>query len=232
MAVSTHLKIDLGEYDARIRTFIPHYEEMLEAATAALDAAARPIGTLVDLGTGTGALAGRMAQVARRARLIGIDEDEGMLALAARRLPRRRTSLVFDSFLRASLPRCDAVTASFALHHIEHQRDRKALYLRIAAALRRGGVVITADCYPAADPTLAARGRRLWRDHLAATYGPRQAEGFLRAWSHEDFYVPLPVELSLLEAAGLAPEVTWRRDAFAVVVATPTSSGRGRPRRR
>lgn len=232
MAVSTHLNIDLGEYDARIRTFIPHYEEMLAAATESLGAASRPIETLVDLGTGTGALAGLMAKAARRARLVGIDEDQGMLAMAAKRLPRRRTTLVFGSFLRAALPRCDAVTASFALHHIQHHRDRKALCVRIAAALRRGGVLISADCYPPVAPTLAARGRRRWRDHLAATYGTREAEGFLRAWSHEDFYVPLPVELSLLEEAGLSPEVTWRRDAFAVVVATPTSSGRGRPRRR
>jgi SAM-dependent methyltransferase len=205
---------------------------MLDAATTSLAAASRPIETLVDLGIGTGALAGRMAKAARTARLVGIDEDQGMLAMAEKRLPRRRTTLRFDSFLRATLPRCDAVTASFALHHIEHHEDRKALYVRIAAALRRGGVLISADCYPSADATLSARGRRLWRDHLAATYGTRQAEGFLRAWSHEDFYVPLPVELSLLEGAGLSPEVTWRRDAFAVIVATPTSSGRGRLRRR
>jgi SAM-dependent methyltransferase len=232
MAVSTHLNIDLGEYDARIRTFIPNYEEMLDAAVAALPAASRPIRTLVDLGIGTGALAGRMAKAAPRARLIGIDEDQGMLAMAARRLPRRRTTLVCDSFLRATLPRADAVTASFALHHIEHHRDRKALYLRIAAALRRGGVLISADCHPPADAALAARGRLLWRDHLASAYGRREAERFLRAWSHEDFYVPLPVELATLHEAGLTPEVTWRRDAFAVIVATPTSSARGRPRRR
>jgi hypothetical protein len=155
-----------------------------------------------------------------------------MIAMAARRLPRRRTSLVFSSFLKATLPRCDAVTASFALHHIEHQRDRRALYLRIAAVLRRGGVLISADCHPSADSALAARGRRLWRDHLALAYGRREAERFLRAWSHEDFYVPLPVEISLLEEAGLSPEVTWRRDSFAVIVATLTSSARGRLRRR
>lgn len=232
MAVSTHLNIDLAEYDERIRTFIPHYEEMLDAAATALLAASRPIGTLVDLGTGTGALAQRMATAARRARLVGIDEDPGMLAIAARRLPRRRTTLVCDSFLRATLPRCDAVTASFALHHIEHHRDRKALYRRIAIALRRGGVLISADCYPAAGVALSARGRRMWRDHLAESYGGREAERFLRAWSHEDFYVPLPVELALLAAAGLSAEVAWRRDSFAVIVATPTSSGPGRlPRR-
>lgn len=232
MAVSTHLQIDLADYDARIRTFIPHYEEMLDAAATALVAVSRPVDTLVDLGTGTGALAGRMLAAARGARLIGIDEDQGMLAMAGRRLPSRRTTLVCESFLRASLPRCDAVTASFALHHIEHLRERKALYRRVATALRRGGALITADCHPPVDPTLAARGRRLWLDHLASSYGRREAGRFLRAWSHEDFYVPLSVELTLLEAAGLSPEVTWRRDSFAVIVATLTSSGSGRLRRR
>jgi ubiquinone/menaquinone biosynthesis C-methylase UbiE len=220
MAVSTHLQIDLREYDARIRTFIPHYEEMLEAAVAALHAAGRPVETVVDLGTGTGALVARVGKALMRARLVGIDEDEGMLAMAARRLPARRTTLVFDNFLRATLPRCDAVTASFALHHVEHQRTKKALFCRMRAALRPGGVLVSADCHPCSHPALAAAGREAWRDHLASTYGRRKAEGFLQAWSHEDFYVPLDAELALLRGAGLSPEVAWRRDSFAVIVAT------------
>jgi ubiquinone/menaquinone biosynthesis C-methylase UbiE len=219
MAVSTHLKIDLGEYDARIRTFIPRYEEMLDAAVAALHAAGRPIETVLDLGTGTGALAERVARVWKRVEIVGIDEDQGMLAMAGRRLSRR-AALVHDDFVTAPLPRCDAVTASFALHHIEQPRTKKALYRRVKAALRRGGVLVTADCHPATHPPLAAAGRTAWRDHLAVTYGRRKAEGFLRAWSHEDFYMPLDVEVSLMRAAGLSPEVTWRRDAFAVIVAT------------
>ena len=220
MAVSTHLQIDLGEYDARIRTFIPRYEEMLAAAVVALRAAERPIEVVVDLGTGTGALAERVAKSFKRARLVGIDEDQGMLAMAARRLPARRTTLVLDSFLHATLPRCDAVIASFALHHVEHHRTKKALYRRVRTALRPGGVLVSADCHPASGASLAAGGRTAWRDHLAETYGRRKAEGFLHAWSHEDFYVPLDVELSLLRGAGLSPEVTWRRDSFAVIAAT------------
>ncbi len=220
MSVSSHLQIDLAEYDTRIRTFIPAYEEMLAAAVAALGAAGRPIRTLVDLGTGTGALSARVSRQHRRARIIGIDEDAGMLAAAAARLPRARTTLITASFLQADLPRCDAVIASFALHHVEHARTKTRLYRRVREALRKGGVVVTADCHPPTNVTLAERGHLAWRDHLAASYGRRKAEGFLRAWSHEDFYVPLDRELSLMRAAGLAPEVTWRRDAFAVIVAT------------
>jgi SAM-dependent methyltransferase len=220
MAVAAHLAIDLAEYDDRIRTFIPRYEEMLDGAVSSLRAASRPLSLVVDLGTGTGALAARVARTARRARLVGIDEDEGMLAMARRRLPGRRTTLRCESFLEATLPRCDAVIASFALHHVAERRTKKALYRRIGTALRRGGVLVSADCYPPEHPALAAAGRTAWRDHLAASYGPRQADAFLRAWSHEDFYVPLDAELAMMRAAGLSPEVTWRRDAFAVIAAT------------
>lgn len=219
MAVSIHLKIALNEYDARIRTFIPDYEPMLDAAVAALVAARRPVRTVVDLGTGTGALAARVARAVPGVELIGIDEDEGMLGMAARRLKRHRATLIPGNFVRVPLPRCDAMTASFALHHIEQRRVKKALYARARAALRSGGALVSADCHPAANRALAAAGRDAWHAHLAKSYGPRKAEAFLRAWAHEDFYVPLDVELTLLQSAGFTADVVWRRGSFAVIAA-------------
>jgi len=47
---TSHLGIDLKDYDSRIRTFIPHYEEMLDVGGAAIPSRAR---TIVDLGMGT-----------------------------------------------------------------------------------------------------------------------------------------------------------------------------------
>ena len=43
MGVASHLGIKLTEYDSRIRTFIPHYEEMLGVAAAAIPPRARTI---------------------------------------------------------------------------------------------------------------------------------------------------------------------------------------------
>ena len=68
MSVSAHLGIAIDEYDRRIRTFIPRYEEMLEQAARAIDRRARVI---VDLGVGTGALAARCLKHAPRARVVG-----------------------------------------------------------------------------------------------------------------------------------------------------------------
>lgn len=216
MSVATHLAIDLDEYDARIRTFIPYYEEMLDVA-AALVGARRPR-VVVDLGTGTGALAARVARRVRSASIVGIDEDEGMIAAAARRLPKRRSTMVHGSFLDRPLPPCDAVIASFALHHVASPRAKRALFARARRALRQGGVLVSADCHPSAIASLAAAGHDAWRAFLAATYGPRKARDFLATWAKEDFYTTLPVELDLLRKARFDADVVWRRDGFAVVV--------------
>lgn len=222
MSVSSHLGIALAEYDARIRTFIPYYEEMIDLA-ARIAAAGRPR-VVVDLGTGTGALAARIGRLAPGARLVGIDEDAGMIAAASRRLGRRRATFVHDTFLRAPLPRCDSISASLALHHVASPRRKRAFFARAAAALRSGGVLVSADCHPSALAGRAAADREAWLAFLARTYGSRGARQYLDAWSGEDFYTTLSDEIRLLRAAGFDTDVAWRRDSFAVVVAQPRTT--------
>jgi tRNA (cmo5U34)-methyltransferase len=218
MGVAAHLGIGLGSYDATIRTLIPHYDELLHAAEAAVDALARPAPTVVDLGTGSGALAARVLRVRPRARVIGIDEDESMLALAQKRL-RGQLAVVRGNFERAALPRCDLMTASYALHHVRTRRRKAALYRRAFDALRPGGVLAIGDNFLASSREMQARDRARWIAHLRRRYSAARAEGFLRAWAKEDVYFPLRDELTMLEGAGFRAEVTWRRDSFAVVCA-------------
>ena len=88
MGVASHLGIKLGDYDRSIRTFIPHYEDMLDAAAEAVAALAVHKPRVVDLGTGSGALAARVLAASPGARVTGIDADEGMLGMA-QQAPRR-----------------------------------------------------------------------------------------------------------------------------------------------
>ncbi len=215
MGVATHLGIDLAEYDARIRTFIPHYEEMLDVAASAVDPRA---GTIVDLGIGTGALSARCCAHVSRAKVIGIDSDSEVLKAAAERVPD--AELICDSFARCKIPACDAVVASFALHHVRTRKAKHALYARIAQAIRGGGQFITVDCQPAHEKRLAIRQFAAWKAHLRSTYDERQAEDYLVAWAEDDFYVPLDAEIELMSKAGFRVEVLWRKDAFAVLLGT------------
>ena len=215
MSVASHLGIELAEYDHRIRTFIPNYEEMLDAAADAVDPNAR---TIVELGIGTGALAARCLKRARNATVIGIDADDDILGLARRRL-RGAATLRTANFVQAPLPRADAVVASIALHHVRSRTAKVRLYRRIRAALQPGGVFISADCHPAGTRDRRRAQHDAWMAHLRESYSTRKASALLRAWRKEDVYVTLDAELALLQSAGFSVDVAWRRGMFAVIVA-------------
>jgi len=213
MSVASHLGIDLTEYDSRIRTFIPHYEEMLDVAAAAIPARTR---TIVDLGVGTGALSARCLATAARATTVGIDVDPEILALAKRRLGER-AAFITGSFLRAPLPACDALVASFALHHVRTRAAKASLYRRVRAALRAGGVFISVDSNPASETAVRRAQLDEWLGHLRQTYSASRAKAIFTSWSHEDVYVPLDAEIDLMRSAGFRVELIWRRGAFAVI---------------
>jgi len=217
MGAAAHLGIKRNEYDAVIRTLIPHYDELLSAAAAALASTARMAPTVVDLGTGSGALAKQILNVSPKARLIGIDEDMEMLAMAHKRL-RGRIETVQGNFEQARIPRCDVVSSSFALHHIPTGRRKGALYKRAFTALRPGGVLVSADCFLASGKALRESHRAAWLRHLHKTYTRRKANSFLRAWAKEDVYFTLDREVELIKDAGFAVDVLLRKDCFAVIV--------------
>jgi tRNA (cmo5U34)-methyltransferase len=221
MSVAAHMKIRLDEYDARIPTFIPGYHQMLDRAALCLRALPAPPRTIVDLGTGTGALAARCLQQAPGAALVGIDEGRGR---GHARLARQRlgaaggiASLVTGSFLDVQVPACDAVVASLALHHVRTRERKQVLFEDIRRALRPGGLLVNADCCPSSDPALARVEREAWHAHLRAANSEEETQANFDAWAAEDVYVPLEEELAMLRQAGFTPEVVWRLAPMAVI---------------
>ena len=221
-SVASHLAFSPAKYDARIRSLIPLYDELIAEAAGALGHAARPVRTIVDLGIGTGALAQACLEHAPRARIWGIDADPDMMAVARQRLGQRsrRVTMTAGSFLDEALPSCDAMVA-YALHHIRSRRAKLAFYRRCFRALRPGGILINGDCAPASTARGFARDLDVWFRHLAKTFGSRaKGRRVYESWAEEDTYVPLAEEIRLLERAGFAVDVPWRRSPFAVIVAS------------
>lgn len=220
MSVSRHLRISLAEYDSRIRTFVPHYEDLVRIAGESLRLISSPEPRIVDLGVGTGALAAACLDARPEAELIGLDSDPGMLRAATARLAAYpRVKLLEGDFLKGEIPACDAIVASVSLHHIRKPDEKRAFYAKCHAALRQSGMLVTADCFPGAEPALAAEHREAWLIHLEKTYSRPEAEAHLSAWAEEDVYFSLESEMAWLRGAGFRPEVLWRRDGFAVVAA-------------
>jgi SAM-dependent methyltransferase len=227
MSVATHLAVSPAEYDTRIRSLIPLYDELIAEVARALGHAARPVRMIVDLGIGTGALARACLERSPAARVWGIDADPDMMAIARTRLGRlsRRVTMTTGSFVEASLPSCDAMIASYSLHHIRTPRAKAAFYRRCYQALRPGGVLINGDCAPASTPRGFARDLDVWFTHLGRSFGSRaRGRRVYESWADEDTYLPLADEIRLLERAGFAVDVPWRRSPFAVIVACRQAS--------
>lgn len=217
-SVRRHLRLDIDEYDATIRRFIPAYEEMI--VTAARAVAARGPGLVLDLGAGTGALAEAVLSLTEDTAVELLDVDEEMLGRARVRLSRfgARTRFTVGSF-DEPLSACDAVMASLALHHVLTLEAKAALFRRAHQALPPGGVLVNADVtMPARGPNRDA-SYEAWADHLVSE-GMERQEAFdhFAAWSSEDTYFPLEAELDALGAAGFEASCPWRRSVSTVVV--------------
>jgi tRNA (cmo5U34)-methyltransferase len=231
--VASHLGLAAADYDREIRRMIPGYEEMLREVVALLDdvldsdtgtGKGRGTGTglaplVVDLGAGTGALAGAILDAIPRARALLVDIDPQMLEVATARLaPHGARVEVRRQRFEDPLPPCDAIVASLALHHVADVDAKRGLYRQLRSALKPGGVLLSADaCVHPAGPE-HDRVFRVWTagmfDH---GIGPGDAEALFAQWSTEDTYQPLSVELALLADAGFQrPDCFWRRGPIAV----------------
>ena len=217
-SVRRHLRVDVDAYDEIIRCFIPGYEAMLDAAARAV-APVHP-GLVLDLGAGTGALSEVILGHDAIATIELVDVDPEMLGQARARLERfgDRARFREQSFLDP-LPACDAVAASLSLHHIPEIEDKRALYRRIHACLRPGGVFVNADAVMPSDPEGRKAGYAFWAAHMVSRGIPEErAYRHFAEWAEEDTYQPIELELAAMAAAGFTAEVAWHEGPMAVLV--------------
>ena len=217
-SVRRHLNVAIAAYDRSIRQFIPGYEEGI-ARAAEVVAAVRPRRVL-DLGAGTGALAAAVLATEGVGEVVAIDVDGEMLAQARVRLARFGARAAFrEQSFDAALPRCDAVAASLALHHVPTMAGKRALYARIHSALRPGGVFANADVTMPMEADSREAAYERWARHLVASgIEQRRAREHFAEWADEDTYFSLEEELAAMREAGFAAECVWEDRPFSLTV--------------
>jgi len=211
--VAGHLGVAADDYDRTIRTFIPNYELMLGTIVHWLAGSVPAGGLVVDLGAGTGALSAAILDALPDVRVQLVDVDPNMLAVAGARCEAHddRVKLRQGRF-EDPLPRCHAVVATLALHHVPTQDAKRELYRSIRAALEADGLVAVGDVLTYADGPERTGMQRDWYAHMAR-HGitPVQADEHFAQWAEEDVYMTLPDELALIADAGFSrPEIFWR----------------------
>jgi L-threonylcarbamoyladenylate synthase len=185
---------DASTYTDEIRADVPAYDFLQDSVAAATGAGARRI---LDLGTGTGETARRVLARHPGASLVGIDENEGMLAVARSQLPAERVQLRVGRIEEPLPPGpFDVVTSALCVHHLDAS-GKADLFSRVHAVLAPGGWFVLGDVVVPADPAAALTP-------LTPGY---------------DRPSPLADQLRWLSEAGFEPAVAWEDGDLAVVAA-------------
>jgi demethylmenaquinone methyltransferase/2-methoxy-6-polyprenyl-1,4-benzoquinol methylase len=195
------------------------------ALVAAVDP--RPGQRVLDVATGTGLVALELAE--RGASVVGLDQSDGMLAVARERLGGRVT------FVRGEAERLpfadgefDALTFTYLLRYVD---DRAATMRELARVVKRGGRIGMLEFGVPAAPPL----RALWRVHTRVGL-PLIGRLASHAWfevgrflgpSIEELHASEPDLPALWRAAGI-DQVQERRMSFgAGIVMSGVTRGDG-----
>jgi ubiquinone/menaquinone biosynthesis C-methylase UbiE len=124
--------------------------ERLWRALVVAHVAPRPGDTIVDVGCGTGSLALRIAHVEPQARIVGVDPDADILAVARRKAGAAGAAFEWREGLGDALEAivgagsADVVVSSLVLHQCPMAMKRAAL-ASMHAVLAPGGRLVIAD---------------------------------------------------------------------------------------
>jgi tRNA (cmo5U34)-methyltransferase len=220
------------DYDVARRRLVPRFDDFYGAALASLPFPRCAAPSVVDLGAGTGLLAGRVGDAWPNARLTLVDVSGAMLAVARLRFRGRGgVRLIEGDYSTLELRAHDAVVSALSIHHLEADAKR-ALFARLQRSLRPGGVFVNADQVAGETPDEDARQRARWEAEARAG-GASDAElEAARERMREDRPSTVGEQLAWLAEAEFAePGCVYRQGMFAVLAARkpggPGGSGRG-----
>jgi len=135
---------------------IPH---RTEGEATLLEFLPRPLGRVLDLGSGDGRLLALVKLARPEAQTVALDFSKSMLDRLRRRFVNDTSVDVVEHNLDAPLPvsigTFDAVVSSFAIHHLTHERKRE-LFGEVFGTLRIGGVFANLEHVDSPSPVLHA----------------------------------------------------------------------------
>ena len=218
-SVEEHLHLQAVEYDRIIRTFIPHYDVILQEIVRWLGGVLPEEGKVIDLGGGTGSLAEGIAERFTRVQIEIRDTDPKMLEIAKQRLSglQDRVRFVEKSFLDP-LPECNAVVATLALHHVRELEQKADIYRNIFKSLKSPGIFLNGDCTMSHQKNIQEAEFQFWSDFMKG-HGMTEEEvrRHFAEWKEEDTYFSLSEEFSALRSAGFQePECYWKYGPLAI----------------
>jgi SAM-dependent methyltransferase len=234
----------IERWDRMQDNYLPYRRERLELIVKLIAATQNSVGTVLDIGCGTGSLMLPLLESFCETEVFGVDFDPTLLVLAEERLAEFggraklvQTDLRDESWLRRVPHPIDAAVSATALHWLS--RDQLSqLYAQLGQILRPGAIFLNADHVRSTNPAIQAA----WEKHREQTHWEQENgkgddwEGFWDAygralgidirelrrkleepWQGSEQGFPLEWHFEKLKASGFeAVDCFWRCDCDAI----------------
>jgi tRNA (cmo5U34)-methyltransferase len=131
---------------------LPAYEELQDRVASLTEGLS--VSRILELGTGTGETSRRVLPHHPDARLVGIDESAGMMAVARKVLPAESIEGFIVQGIEDALPDgpFDLVISALTIHHLDGP-GKADLFERVARVMEPGAVFVMGDVVVPEDPT-------------------------------------------------------------------------------
>ena len=218
--VKAHFRAQVPDYEGFMRRIVPGYDlqTCLLVDLIPFDTLARI--RVLDLGSGPGILSALVLERYPNAEVVAFDLTEEMLAAARERCGRfadRFSTVAGDYAVDDVGSRYDLVLAGLTLHHLD-DRQRRAVFRRLHAALTDQGVFLAREVVADDDSFVAGWHYRLWRAFMAE-HGEDDDHWFRKHLS-KDHPASVENQMAWLRDVGFAHVAChWRYMNFAVLSA-------------
>ncbi|WP_419175945.1 class I SAM-dependent methyltransferase [Desulfosediminicola sp.] len=223
MSVQSVFNKYAGQYDQSRKKLIPcfddYYQTMLEVIPFGQDSALE----VLDLGAGTGLVAGLVADNYPGARITLVDIAGEMLAKARNALAGYDNNFEFvtadyvagESFGPVERG-FDLIISSLSIHHLEDE-TKSNLFRKIFANLKPGGVFVNADQALGETEAIEKVNHNKWLEQARALGATEQELAASLERMREDRMAPLDDQLQWLREAGFAEVTCWYKNYSFIV---------------
>jgi ubiquinone/menaquinone biosynthesis C-methylase UbiE len=220
-SVEKHFDEMAWDFEKVKRKVIPGYRDIEKCIFSYLPFTQSRKLAVLELGTGTGALALDVLKHFPRASYTGIDFSSKMLEVASHRLKKcdQQVTLQKADLNRVKIAgRYDLIISLFTIHHII---NKKGLFKHLCTLLKPGGCFFYGDAAVSKNKRLEKCFIENWKDFMARSgLSKGKRERVIEDHRQYDHPEPLETQLHYLKAAGFKGyDIVWCREKSGVFFA-------------
>lgn len=209
------------KFDNVIPLLIPFYSEIYNILTDSIPFYRKIPIKILDIGCGTGTFAERLKEKFPQAKITCLDFANNMIDVAKSKLAKYSKDIDFlvGDFNNLDIKNeYDVVVSSFALHHIQTDKEKLRLYKNIYEALKPNGVFLTADIVLGVNNYIKNLYEKKWEEHLIKQYNKSRLDtNTLEKYQTDDNPSELFKHLKWLDISGFQQvETIWKYYNFAI----------------